>query len=265
MYIYICIRTHKYVYIYIFTSHTVAHTHTHMYLYIYTYICTRYYSQASFMWSAKASEVLAPRFYLRTLRSSCQRAPRPLRPRRSAMDRTWIGCDFGDFWNSWRYERNWKDMISPDKIWKDYWRFMSKTAGSAWYPSVCLVFSGGFLWENWPCFLLHPKDANVVESGPAEFQHVTVARRVFGHPVDISQLPLAPAWRDSMTQGFRQKNGIEWDRMAGWWFGTFFIFPYIGLLIIPIDFHIFQRGGYTTTRWDWLSPNLLQKKNTQKQ
>ena len=27
----------------------------------------------------------------------------------------------------------------------------------------------------------------------------------------------------------------------------FFIFPYIGFLIIPIDFHIFQRGGYTTT------------------
>ena len=26
----------------------------------------------------------------------------------------------------------------------------------------------------------------------------------------------------------------------------FFIFPYIGLLIIPIDFHIFQRGGPTT-------------------
>ena len=27
----------------------------------------------------------------------------------------------------------------------------------------------------------------------------------------------------------------------------FFIFPYIGLLIIPIDVHIFLRGGYTTT------------------
>ena len=35
---------------------------------------------------------------------------------------------------------------------------------------------------------------------------------------------------------------------AGWWFGTFFIFPYIGLLIIPTDFHIFQRGGPTTNQ-----------------
>ena len=30
---------------------------------------------------------------------------------------------------------------------------------------------------------------------------------------------------------------------SGWWFGTFYIFPYIGFLIIPIDFHIFQRGS----------------------
>ena len=33
---------------------------------------------------------------------------------------------------------------------------------------------------------------------------------------------------------------------SGWWFGTFYIFPYIGFLIIPLDFHIFQRGGPTT-------------------
>ena len=35
----------------------------------------------------------------------------------------------------------------------------------------------------------------------------------------------------------------------GWWFGTFFIFPYIGNVIIPIDFHIFQRGGPTTNQY----------------
>ena len=38
------------------------------------------------------------------------------------------------------------------------------------------------------------------------------------------------------------------NSVSGWWFGTFFIFPYIGLLIIPIDFHIFQRGGPTTNQ-----------------
>ena len=36
---------------------------------------------------------------------------------------------------------------------------------------------------------------------------------------------------------------------AGWWFGTFFILPYIGFLIIPIDFHIFQRGGLTINQF----------------
>ena len=36
--------------------------------------------------------------------------------------------------------------------------------------------------------------------------------------------------------------------ITGWWFGTFFIFPYIGNFIIPIDFHIFQRGKPTTNQ-----------------
>jgi hypothetical protein len=32
--------------------------------------------------------------------------------------------------------------------------------------------------------------------------------------------------------------------MAGWWFGTCFIFPYSGNVIIPGDFHIFQMGWW---------------------
>ena len=31
--------------------------------------------------------------------------------------------------------------------------------------------------------------------------------------------------------------------IIGWWFEPFFIFPYIGNIIIPIDVHIFQRGS----------------------
>ena len=38
--------------------------------------------------------------------------------------------------------------------------------------------------------------------------------------------------------------------MAGWWFGTFLIFPYIGNFIIPIDELIFFRGvAQPPTRW----------------
>ena len=38
--------------------------------------------------------------------------------------------------------------------------------------------------------------------------------------------------------------------MSGWWFGTmeFYDFPYIENVIIPTDFHIFQRGRYTTNQ-----------------
>ena len=36
---------------------------------------------------------------------------------------------------------------------------------------------------------------------------------------------------------------------SGWWFGTFgLFFQYIGNVIIPTDFHIFQRGRYTTNQ-----------------
>ena len=47
--------------------------------------------------------------------------------------------------------------------------------------------------------------------------------------------------------------------LIGWlvvWL-PFFIFPYIGLLIIPIDFHIFQRGKPTTTSRDDDHPGLM--------
>jgi hypothetical protein len=35
------------------------------------------------------------------------------------------------------------------------------------------------------------------------------------------------------------KNGTK--TMTGWWFGTFFLFFHILGIIIPTDFHIFQR------------------------
>ena len=39
------------------------------------------------------------------------------------------------------------------------------------------------------------------------------------------------------------KCGIP-NLMVGWWFGTCFIFPYSGNVIIPGDFHIFQMGWW---------------------
>jgi hypothetical protein len=48
--------------------------------------------------------------------------------------------------------------------------------------------------------------------------------------------------------------------IAGWWFGTYFLFFNILGIIIPTDFHIFQRGRYTTNQIviqpanTWISP-----------
>ena len=42
----------------------------------------------------------------------------------------------------------------------------------------------------------------------------------------------------SITDGFSGHD--SW--VSGWWFGTFFIFPYIGNVIIPTDELIFFRG-----------------------
>ena len=48
--------------------------------------------------------------------------------------------------------------------------------------------------------------------------------------------------------------------MTGWWFGCHFFYfsRNIGLLIIPIDVHIFQRGGPTTNQMIfWTGKNPL--------
>ena len=41
---------------------------------------------------------------------------------------------------------------------------------------------------------------------------------------------------------------ITWPKLAGWWFGCHFLFSHVLGIIIPIDFHIFQRGGPTTNQ-----------------
>ena len=38
------------------------------------------------------------------------------------------------------------------------------------------------------------------------------------------------------------------DSCTGWWFGTWILFFHILGIIIPTDFHIFQRGRYTTNQ-----------------
>jgi len=47
---------------------------------------------------------------------------------------------------------------------------------------------------------------------------------------------------ESQWEGLSHILWIIYIYISGWWFGTFGIFPSVGNVIIPTDFHIFQRG-----------------------
>ena len=53
--------------------------------------------------------------------------------------------------------------------------------------------------------------------------------------------------RTTIKPLIRTINHDDIDYLVGGLVAIFF-FPYIGLLILPIDFHIFQRGGPTTSQ-----------------
>ena len=68
--------------------------------------------------------------------------------------------------------------------------------------------------------------------------------------------------RPFQSVGMPKKRGcgsdcLAWDRFeslsfwffSGWWFGTSILFSHMLGIIIPIDFHIFQRGGLTTNQF----------------
>jgi hypothetical protein len=79
-------------------------------------------------------------------------------------------------------------------------------------------------------------------------------------PFDIRMSSLSDAAMDTagVLLGYRSL-GIEkmmegkeekWVGISGWWFGTCFIFPYIGNFIIPTDEFTFFRGvGIPPTRY----------------
>ena len=70
-----------------------------------------------------------------------------------------------------------------------------------------------------------------------------------GHPV-FSQIAQDMVGRDAIVQGTLQTIGKSCicGSQSGWWFGCHFLFSHILGIIIPIDFHIFQRGGPTTNQ-----------------
>ena len=110
----------------------------------------------------------------------------------------------------------------------------------------------------------HPTGRNFPR--PTQVELLTNVARILAkltlHDKAAEALARSDAARSSGSgsERFRQRwnaSGISSGvKVAGWWFGTCFIFPYIGLLIIPIDFHIFQRGGPTTNQVGLLKTSI---------
>ena len=61
-------------------------------------------------------------------------------------------------------------------------------------------------------------------------------------------------WNHWLFRSIDSRNGIntyDWYYKSAWWFGTFFVTFHILGIIIPTDFHMFQRGRYTTNQKWW--------------
>ena len=65
----------------------------------------------------------------------------------------------------------------------------------------------------------------------------------------INTVPEYVKGRDTQPISDDMELRFATDFWAGWWFGCHFLFSHILGIIIPIDFHIFQRGGPTTNQW----------------
>ena len=132
-----------------------------------------------------------------------------------------------------------------------------------WYFYILVTFAQ---------YLLHTE--NTAPRRPRNWRHKArpaadngVSSSVFGAGLASNTVSYSSnMWSVAGNKQLARKNKYWW---VVWL--PFFIFPYIGLLIIPIDFHIFQRGGPTTNQsskqqvfeislhwnslWDW--PHVL--------
>ena len=82
--------------------------------------------------------------------------------------------------------------------------------------------------------------------------HYVRKQHIIHQPSSIIHQRWIDTWKtmNMMMDGWWMVDDFSEDRnITGWWFGTCFgFFPYIGFLIIPTDFHIFQRGCSTTNQ-----------------
>ena len=106
---------------------------------------------------------------------------------------------------------------------------------------ICRVHIS-FTWKN-PNHWFLPEYVDLpFGSGALTNQHIPV-------PVNCCQSGRLSNGSKKAAHRIRMERDIFIsETCTGWWFGTFFVFPYIGNVIIPTDFHMFQTGRYTTNQ-----------------
>jgi hypothetical protein len=136
-----------------------------------------------------------------------------------------------------------ENLLKWCKAYSIYPSFLNKIALLQWYQDVLRTKT--------------PKFSAFFD----EFDHLSSWAIPFPWPVqcwaDINMHLCIEMHTVSFDLGCRIRYGIIYcqSSLPSWWFGTFFIFPYIGNFIIPPDFHIFQRGwlkpptSYMSKRW----------------
>ena len=126
-----------------------------------------------------------------------------------------------------------------------------KTLSFLWFPSVLHRFSSNFPWFPW----IFPADLFN--------QGLVLAPRALSATPGPAPVPLAPPEEESPTsRSSSQRSGMVtwWDLMqwlevmwvSGWWFGTFFLFPYMGKNH-PNWLSYFSEGLKPPTRYDFPS------------
>ena len=112
----------------------------------------------------------------------------------------------------------------PIACWKLTWSLRWSKSAKAWQQHQHLIFS-----PRWCC-------STMIKTSDADARLSAVQALV-----DMGWI----GWIYEHHQWLQQ---WQCNNLLGGLVAINFIFPYIGLLIIPIDFHIFQRGGPTTNQ-----------------
>ena len=136
-----------------------------------------------------------------------------------------------NLWLSWKFH--------GDKTYGLSWNFMGKKPWRTYLSQTHGLSRGFSLVKPIRCWTkTRPEAPPQAPAAPAALPEVSAEELAVRTPRRWWNVGISGGWRDQVTMA---------DSLVVW-LPSIWHFPRnIGLLIIPIDFNIFQRGGYTTT------------------